>query len=177
MQSGDQKNPQTNYRKQFMSTKEQQNRAILANSSISTYDNGEMRHIQTKTSIWIHSWSNQFWNRIANVSVKKDEESSYQNLFHVWKNSTKISWSYTHQDIEQKDKYLHFPSYMSEKQFSTRSMTRVNLENFIFFLVFADQKHSSGTSRATNEQEDDLNPLILLKIEYCGKRRRVSKNS
>ena len=114
MQRGDQKNPQTNYRKHFMSTKEQQNRAILANSSISTYDNGEMRHIQTKTSIWIHSWSNQFWNRIANVSVKKDEESSNQNLVHGWKKSqSKYSWNYTHLDIEPKEKCIHFPSYMS----------------------------------------------------------------
>ena len=88
MQRRDQKNPQTNYRKHFMSTKEQQNRAILATSSISTYDNVEMRHIQTKTSIWIHSCSNQIWNRVAKVSVKiKDEESSNHNLVLIWRNS------------------------------------------------------------------------------------------
>ena len=91
MQRGDQKNPQTNYRKQFMSTKEQQNRAIPANSSISIYDNGEMRHIQTKSSIWIHSLSNQFCNRNAIFSVKLNyEETSTQNLIHKWKNSIQI---------------------------------------------------------------------------------------
>ena len=161
-----------------MSTKEKQNGAILATFSISRCDNGETRHIQTKTTIWIHLWSNQFWNRIANVSVQKITRNLHiKTCSTSAKNQPKTSWSCTHQDIEQKEKCLHFPSYMSEKHFGTRSMTPVNLENPIFFLVFADQKHSSSTSRATNEQVEFLAPLKILIKEYCGKRCRVSINT
>ena len=170
--------PQINYRKHSMSTKEKQNGAILATFSISRYDNGETRHIQTKTPIWIHLWSNQFWNRIANVSVQKVTRNLHiKTCSTSVKTQPKISWIYTHQDIEQKEKCLRFPSYMSEKHFSTRSMTRVNRENLIFFLVFADQKHSSSTSRTTDEQVEFLGTLIILIKEYCGERCRLSINT
>ena len=146
--------PQINYRKHFMSTKEKQNGATLASFSISRYDNSETRHIQLKTTIWILLWSNQFWNRIANVSVQ-----IITRKLHIKTCSTsekaqpKTSWSCTHQDIEQKEKCLHFPSYMSEKHFGTRSMTRVNLENPIFFSSLRRSKtllrHKHGHKRAS----------------------------
>ena len=45
-----------------------------------------------------------------------------------------------------------FPSFMSEPSLSTRSRTCMHLKISRFFLVFAGQKHISGTHRATNEQ-------------------------
>ena len=45
-----------------------------------------------------------------------------------------------------------FPSFMPEPYLSTRSRTCMHLKISRFFLVFAGQKHISGTHRATNEQ-------------------------
>ena len=128
MQRGDQKNHQTNYRKQFMSTKEQQNRAILANSSIGTYENGEMRHIQTKTSIWIHSWLNQFWNRIANVSVKKR-----RGIF-ISKAVPRLK------KLNQNLMKLYSPGHWTKREIFTLSVIYVRK-------TFQHQVHDSGESR------------------------------
>ena len=161
-----------------MSTKEKQNGATLATFSISRYDNSETRHIQTKTPIWIHLWSNQFWNRIANVSVQIITRNLHiKTCSTSEKTQPKISWSYTHQDIEQKEKCLHFPSYMSEKHFSTRSMTRVNLENLIFFSSLRRSetlfRHNQGHQRASGVFGYNNNPHK----KYCGKRCRLSINT
>ena len=160
-----------------MSTKEQQNRAILATSSISTYDNGEMRHIQTKTSIWIQSWSNQFWNRIANVSVKKRRGNFKPKPGPRMKklNPNTHETILTRKINQKRGVYMFL--HICSNNISSQGPWIVWISKIsFFFLVFADQKHSSETSRATNERVDSLAPLILLKTEYCEKRWRVSKN-
>ena len=48
--------------------------------------------LQQKHSNSIHSWSSQFWNPIANFSVKMEyERTSTSNLTHRWKNNFAFS--------------------------------------------------------------------------------------
>ena len=61
---------------------------------------------QQKTPKSTHSWSNHFWNPIANVSVKVQyEKTSVQNLRHSWeKTLSNIGGYYTIQDNKVKQK-------------------------------------------------------------------------
>ena len=61
---------------------------------------------QQQTPKSIHSWSNLFWNPIANVSVKVEyEKTTIQNLKHSWKktHSNNVG-NYTHHYNEVKEK-------------------------------------------------------------------------
>ena len=81
------KTPQNNCRKDSRSSKNKKN-TILANFSPWRYEIVETRHIPSKNSIKsIHSWSNQSWNLIGNVSVKAQHKifSTYK-LTRQWKN-------------------------------------------------------------------------------------------
>ena len=61
---------------------------------------------QQKTPKSTHSWSNHFWNPIANVYVKVQyEKTSVQNLRHSWeKTLSNIGGYYTIQDNKVKQK-------------------------------------------------------------------------
>ena len=66
----DQNTPQTNYRKEFMPSKAEHIWAILADFNLCKLYDNETRHTPTKFPKSTYSWSKQFWNPIANVSVK-----------------------------------------------------------------------------------------------------------
>ena len=61
---------------------------------------------QQNTAKSTHSWSNQFWNPLANFSVKVQyEKSSVQNLRHSWEKTHSNNWGYytiQHNKVKQK---------------------------------------------------------------------------
>ena len=64
------------HRKKLIPSKKNNKLAIHADFSPCKYEVDEMRHNPTKTQKSIHSWSNHFWNPIANVSVKVQYEKT-----------------------------------------------------------------------------------------------------
>ena len=68
-QRTDQNTTQTNYRKCLMS-KKKNNLAFLADFNPSRYEVNKNGQNPTRNSKKTHSWSNQFSNPVANVSVK-----------------------------------------------------------------------------------------------------------
>ena len=50
--------------------------------------------------------------------------------------------------MKLKGSCIHFCSFLSKQQLSTKSQTFKHLKKDTFYLVFADQKHTSVTSRA-----------------------------
>ena len=59
-----------------MPSEEKQVGAFVARSSPYRYEVNEKSDIPTKNPESIHLWSNQFWNPIANVSVKVQNEKT-----------------------------------------------------------------------------------------------------
>ena len=75
----DQNTPQTKHRKK-MSSKKTTIEQFLQNSVHTDMKSTREAISQQKTPKTIHSWSNHFWNPIANVSVKEQyEETSIEN--------------------------------------------------------------------------------------------------
>ena len=72
----DQNTHQTDYRKDLISSKKSKIGAILVDFSPSRYERDERRQTPTKTPKAVRSWSNQFWNPIANVSVTLQYEKT-----------------------------------------------------------------------------------------------------
>ena len=69
-QRKDQNTPQTKHRKKLMSSKRFNNCAFLADFRPYRYEVNEWSHFLQKNPKSFHSWSNHFWNPIANVPVK-----------------------------------------------------------------------------------------------------------
>ena len=120
-----------------------------------------------KTSKSIHLWSNQFWNPIANVSVKvQKEKTSIKNLKHKRKKLIQITELTTPiNTMKWKRSWSQFPSFMSEQFLSTRSKTYMHFKNFKFYLIFAVRKQISGKTSATNKQVHQQAPLASFKTK------------
>ena len=78
---------------------------------------------QQKNSRSNQSCSKQFWNPIANVSVKVEYEKNFslkpdQQINRAYSNSRGNCF---HQHSEENEKCIQFPSFMSEQHLSTRS--------------------------------------------------------
>ena len=103
--------------------KKKWNLANVANFSLRWFYNDESKHIPTKSRKSIDSWSNQIWNPSANVSVKVQHEriSNLKPNLQIKKTQPEQPCTNIHQLSEVKVKCFHFPSVMSEKEFSTRS--------------------------------------------------------
>ena len=177
IQRTDQNSPQHSARKDCMSSKEKHRCSILAGFNPRRFQDEEMRQNSTKNANIIHAVSNQFWNPIANISVKVQyEKSSTKNRTHRWNNfSANNDATIFTKAMKKKGypiSYIH-----SEQHLGTRSKTCMLLEKFKFFLNFAVQNHISGTSRATNEHVQFLIPNKTFKKNYCGNRSRTSKGS
>ena len=120
-----------------------------------------------KTSKSIHLWSNQFWNPIANVSVKvQNEKTSIKNLKHKRKKLIPITELNTPiNTMKWTRSWSQFPSFMSDQFLSTRSKTGMHLKKFQFFLVSAGQNQFSGTFRATSEKVCQPSALTSFKTK------------
>ena len=145
----DQNTLQTNHRKDLILSKEKHTWAIHANFSRCRYEVNKKAIFQWKTPKSVHSWSNNFWNPIANVSVKvqygklqpktwnRDENTHSNkrcNFFHQHRGNDRKLYSYSFIYV-----LTTFEHQVSEISASRKS----------FFLVFAGQKHTSLLGRAT----------------------------
>ena len=120
--------------------------------------------LQQKHPNWIHSWSNQFWNPIANFSVKVEyERTSTSNVTHRWKNIWPISDATMITKTMNKKKRIQSPSLMSEQRLRTRCKICMHLQNFRCFPDSTGQKHESVTRMATNERVQYLTLITTFK--------------
>ena len=85
-------NIQINYRKNLILPKKKYIRAIFAIFSLCKFDANEARHMLTKSRKSINSWSNHFWNPIADLSQKLQyARTSTKNLIHTQKDLVSIN--------------------------------------------------------------------------------------
>ena len=121
--------------------RKKRNPATLSNFSPCGYDIGKMRNNSQKTLKSIQSWSNPFWNPIANVSVKvKYEKPSTQNLTHMWQKVIASNDAAVFTNTMKKRELCPISLYMSEQRLSTRYKTCMHHQSFKFFSNLCSSK-------------------------------------
>ena len=112
----DQNTPRTFYQKDFKSSNEEHNWAILANLNPCKFDDYEARYVLEKPLKTICWCSNQIWIPTANVPVKRNTRTvQLKTQPTVEQSCSKWSSSWIYQHKEEKKNWIQLPSTMSEQ--------------------------------------------------------------
>ena len=137
-----------------MSSKKNNNWSLLADFSPNRYEVNEKAFFERKTPKSIHSLSNNFWNPIANVSVKEQYKTSIYIMKHSWKKFIPITEATIPiKTMKWKKSCNQIPSFMSKACLSTTSKTCMHHKKFKVFSSLRRPethfRHTHGHQRAS----------------------------